>query len=101
MVIIALFTLQISAILSEPNVGVNYGKSALLRELSGSHLLMSVYPVSWALEFISFNEKAPLFCFSTQDPPWLNERMDANGTLTYDGFHVNVFQYLADALNVT
>jgi len=27
--------------------------------------------------------------------------MDANGTLTYDGFHVNVFQYLADALNVT
>jgi len=36
-----------------------------------------------------------------QIPPWLNERVDANGTVTYDGMYVNICDYIAEALNVT
>lgn len=37
-----------------------------------------------------------------QIPPWLNERVDPNGTVThYDGLYVNICDYLAEALNVT
>ena len=36
-----------------------------------------------------------------QNPPWLNERVDANGTVTFYGSHVNICDYIADALNVT
>ena len=44
--IILIFTFQIRFIILETNVGVNDGKAALLRELSGTHLLISAYPVS-------------------------------------------------------
>lgn len=36
-----------------------------------------------------------------QNPPWFNERVEANGTVTYYGLHVNICNYLAEALNAT
>ena len=44
--IILVFTFQIGFIVLETNVEPNYGKAGLLRELSGSHLFISAYPVS-------------------------------------------------------
>jgi len=44
--IILVFTFQIRFIILETNMEVNDSKAALLRELSGTHLFISAYPVS-------------------------------------------------------
>jgi len=44
--IILIFTFQVRFIILETSMEVNDSKAALLIELSGTHLLISAYPVS-------------------------------------------------------
>ena len=102
--IVLVFTFQIRFIILETNMEVNDRKAALLRELSGTHLFISAYPVSSStavLEVYSRVNNKVHNLISIQDPPWLNERVGANGTFTYHGFHINICEYLAEALNLT
>lgn len=44
-VVLLLFTFEIQFISSETNIELNDGNAALLRELSGAHLLIAASPV--------------------------------------------------------
>jgi len=73
----------------------------LLKELNGAHLRLSASAVCYRIILNIQFQKIINYLFISQDPPLVTEQKDFNGNVTYQGYVVEIADYMAKALNVT